>query len=85
VKVFDLAVLTPTPPEVQSFFALDAAFSGGVTVRAGDADGDGRADLTVGAGPGGGPHVKVLRGADLALLQSFFAFDPTFTGGVFVG
>jgi FG-GAP-like repeat len=47
-----------------------------------DFDGDGKADLVVGAGAGGGPHVRVLSGADGHELRSFFAYDPAFTGGV---
>src|SRR5207248_442428 len=71
--------------EVFSFFAFDPSFTGGVSVRAGDVNGDGRADVVTGAGAGGGPHVQVFSGVDLSVLQSFFAFDPSFTGGVFVG
>ena len=68
--------------ELASFFAYDPAFGGGVTVAAGDVDGDGRADIITGAGPGGGPHVKVFSGADLSELASFFAYDAAFGGGV---
>jgi hypothetical protein len=69
---------------LQSFFAYDATFTGGVTVAAGDVNGDGKADIVTGAGPGGGPHVKVFSGTDLTVLQSFFAYDQGFTGGIFV-
>src|ERR1043166_3529864 len=67
-----------------SFSAFDASFTGGVRVAVGDVNGDGTADIIAGAGPGGAPHVKVFSGKDQSLLQSFFAFDSTFTGGVFV-
>lgn len=80
VKVFDGV----TGIESQSFFAFGAAFSGGVTVAAGDVNGDGKDDIITGAGPGGGPHVKVFSGADGSELSSFFAFDAGFQGGVFV-
>ncbi|HEY8503087.1 MAG TPA: proprotein convertase P-domain-containing protein, partial [Gemmataceae bacterium] len=67
--------------ELQSFMAFDPAFRGGVTVAVGDVDGDGRADVIVGAGAGGGPHVKVFSGATNALIASFMAYDPSFRGG----
>jgi hypothetical protein len=68
--------------ELMSFMAYDPGFFGGVTVAAGDANGDGFADVIVGPGAGGGPHVRVFSGMDGSELLSFFAFDPGFTGGV---
>jgi hypothetical protein len=70
---------------VLSFFAYAATFRGGVTVAAGDLDGDGRADVTTGAGPGGGPHVRAFSGANGGAIRDFLAYDPGFLGGVFVG
>ncbi|MCA9071140.1 MAG: FG-GAP repeat protein, partial [Planctomycetaceae bacterium] len=68
-----------------SFFAYDAGFTGGVSVSAGDVDADGFDDVITGAGPGGGPHVKVFSGQNTNTeLASFFAYDAGFTGGVFV-
>jgi hypothetical protein len=70
-----------------SFAAYDPAFQGGVRLAACDFDGDGRADVLSVAGPGGAPHVRILKfspqGAFLADLASFFAYDPGFTGGLF--
>lgn len=71
-----------TGKQLLSFLAFDTSFRGGVYVGAGDVDGDGRADIVAGAGPGGGPHVKVFSGADGKLLRSFDAFAAGFTGGV---
>jgi hypothetical protein len=72
--------------EVLGFFAFDPGLRSGVRVAAGDVDGDGRAEIVVGAGPGGGPHVRVLAwsGAALEERASFFAYAPGFVGGVFV-
>jgi hypothetical protein len=81
VRVFDGGTLA----EVQSFFPYDPGARGGVLVGAVYANRDGRADLVTGAGPGGGPHVRVFDGGTLAELQGFFAYDPAFLGGVFVG
>lgn len=80
VKVFN----GNTGAELHSFFAYPANFSGGVRVAVGDINGDGRADIITGSGPGGGSHVKVFDGISLAEIRSFFAYAATFAGGVFV-
>jgi streptogramin lyase len=60
-----------------------AGFGGGVYVSAGDVNGDGFADIVVGAGAGGGPDVRVFSGANPAItLRDFFAYNTNFTGGV---
>jgi len=41
-------------------------------------------DLLTGAGPGGGPAVKVINGETGATTLAFFAFQQNFVGGVFV-
>jgi hypothetical protein len=69
--------------DLASFFAFDPAFSGGVNVAAGDFDGDGRVDLILGAGPGGGPHVVVVSGVDFSELDNFFVAGMT--GSITIG
>jgi Fungalysin metallopeptidase (M36)/Calx-beta domain/Fungalysin/Thermolysin Propeptide Motif/FG-GAP-like repeat/FG-GAP repeat len=69
---------------IRSFFAFSNSFTGGVTVAAGDVDGDGTADIIVGAGPGAGPHVKVFDGRTGQETASFFAYESGFRGGVTV-
>src|SRR5439155_19940268 len=66
---------------ISSFMAYEPGFPGGATVAVGDVDGDGRADVVTGAGPGGGPLVKVF---DIVgnLKSAFYAYDPGFAGGV---
>jgi uncharacterized delta-60 repeat protein len=78
VKVFDGV----TGKVLMDFMAFDPNFSGGVFVAAGDVNGDGHADIIAGADAGGGPEVQVFSGADGKVVQSFFAYDPSFLGGV---
>jgi uncharacterized protein YkwD len=66
------------------FYAFDPHFLGGVNIATGDVDGDGKADIIVGAGAGGGPEVEAFSGADNHVLYAFYAYDPHFTGGVSV-
>jgi uncharacterized repeat protein (TIGR01451 family) len=51
-----------------------------------DFDGDGVDEIVTGAGPSGGPHVRVLKvsGGTITELASFYAYDPKFPGGVSV-
>jgi membrane-associated phospholipid phosphatase len=80
VRLFDPATQT----QVRAFLAYDAGFRGGVRVAELDVNGDGVPDILTGAGPGGGPHVKLFDGRTGALLASFFAYNPAFSGGVSV-
>ena len=69
---------------VHSFYAYNAAFDDGIFVAVGDVNGDGYADIITGAGQGGGPHVQVFSGLNYSNIASFFAYNPSFTGGVSV-
>lgn len=69
------------------FFAFESTLRNGVFPSVGDIDGNGKADLIVGAGPGGGPRVTVFEGQALqsnqyTSLANFFAGDPANRGGV---
>lgn len=68
--------------ELGRFTPFDSSFQGGVYVASGDINGDGRGDVVVGAGTGAGPQVTVFTGAGLTPIMNFFAFDPSFRGGV---
>lgn len=80
VKVYDAT----SRALIFDFFAYDPSFLGGVRVAAGDVNGDGVPDIITVPGPGGGPLVQVFSSKDLAVLQSFNAYDPAFRGGLFV-
>ena len=80
VRAFDAA----TNEQLDTFFPYNPLFTGGVRVAVGDVNGDGVPDIITAAGPGGGPDVGVFSGADGSTLFHFFAFNPLFTGGVFV-
>jgi hypothetical protein len=71
---------------LSSFFPYPNGFQGGARVGAvQDVNGDGLVDIVTGAGPGGGPQVTVFDGSTLQVLDSLFAYSPSFPGGVFVG
>ncbi len=83
VRVFS-AAMNPLPV---SFYAYGATFRGGVDVAVGDVLPDVAGDeIVTAAGAGGGPHVRVfLADGSPAPGQAgsgFFAYGPTFTGGV---
>ena len=69
----------------------DPGFRGGARAAVADVTGDGRGDLVVAAGFGGGPRVSVWDGAsrgDGGLARhpfgDFFVFEPTLRNGVYV-
>ena len=84
VRVFDGASGVQADGPLGSFVAFEASFTGGVTVAAADVNRDGYADVIVAAGSGGGPRVRVLSGADGAVLADFFAADESMRLGLSV-
>ncbi|MFL5329702.1 MAG: FG-GAP repeat domain-containing protein [Gemmataceae bacterium] len=90
VKVYDGASINTisdpnalaNPNVLQSFYAFEPTFIGGVNVAAGDVNGDGFVDIVCGAGPSGGPKVVVYSGSDHSQLMNFYPFETTFAGGV---
>lgn len=69
---------------LQDFFAFNPSFRGGVDVAGADFNVDGFADIVVSAGPGGGPEVRVFDANTLNVLTQFYAYAPSFSGGVTV-
>lgn len=78
IQVFD-----PTTGNTRTFTPFPG-FHGEVHLATADLNADGVLDIVVGAGAGGGPHVKVFDGASGQETLSFYAYDPSFSGGVFV-
>ena len=87
VRIFDGASFR----QVADFFGIDDPdFRGGARAAVGDMNGDGKGDLIVAAGFGGGPRVAAFDGAQLGpqggpkLIADFFAFESSLTNGAFV-
>src|SRR5262245_15922266 len=81
---------SPTPTILDDFYAYDPNFDGGARVAVLDVNGDGKADISTGSGPGATALVRIFDGATGLQLQSspldiFLRFDLAVTGGVFVG
>lgn len=68
---------------VEEFYAYDEQFHGGVRLSVGDVDGDGEIEIVTGAGPSGGPQVRVFD-QEGNVESQFFAFDTGDRNGIFV-
>jgi len=79
VNLYDLTTGQPNGTAVPF-----PGFDGPVKVASGDLNNDGIAELVAGAGIGGGPAIAILNSQTGEILETFFAFSPAFTGGVFV-
>jgi len=66
-----------------SFMAYEPSFGGGVRVAVGDVNGDGRADIIAGAGPGRPAAVRVFDAATGAQLSDVLPYG-TSSAGLFV-
>jgi hypothetical protein len=79
VKAFD----GQTGALIASFYAFDAGLRSGLSVAAGDVNGDGRAEIIVCPEANAPAHVKVFT-AGGQVYASFYAFAPAFVGGATV-
>jgi len=69
-----------------SFFAYSTGFLGGVRVAVCNLYNDGAPEEIVTApGPGGGPHVRLFSRDGNSISPGFMAYNPGFSGGVYVG
>ena len=78
VKVMDARTMR----DLQSYYAFSRDYTFGVSVAAGDVNGDGHPDVLVGAGVGGSPQFRVFDGVTGGLIRDSMAFSPEFTGGI---
>jgi hypothetical protein len=71
-----------TDAALATFDAFEDTFTGGVTVSAGDLDGDGKAEVVAAAGNLGGPRVQAFDGTTGTPTLNFFAYDESERNGV---
>lgn len=67
------------------FFAYEEHLRIGVNMAVGDVDGDGKAEIITGAGPGGGPHIRIFNRKGKLINPGFFAYSTDDRSGVLVG
>jgi len=69
------------PPQQDDEFLPFGEFSGGTSVSVGNFNISNNGEFVAGAGPGGGPHVRIMDLNDKP-LGAFYAYDENFRGGV---
>ncbi|MFA5131345.1 MAG: S8 family serine peptidase [Patescibacteria group bacterium] len=69
---------------LKQFLAFNKNWQGGVNLTAGDIDNDGINEIALGANPGAAPHVRIFDNSG-NLLESFYAWEAGFSGGVNLG
>ena len=77
----DVRVYRADGTDYATFTAYTTNFQGGVRVNAEDLDGDGIPEIVTGAGPTGGPHVRVFKPYG-AVISEFFAYAMDSDKGV---
>ncbi len=80
VRIFDGA----TGLLIREFAPYAPTFGGGVYLASADVNGDGKAEILTGAGPSGGPHVRLFDGVTGNIISQSFVYNSGFTGGVHV-
>jgi large repetitive protein len=72
----DVMVGLSNPERLTSdFVAFEDSYRNGSFIATGDVNGDGNADLAFGGGPGGGPRVRLIDGAELLARKDLRSLD----------
>jgi len=81
IRIYEYSPVSRDFRMKNQFFAYAFGFRGGVSLATGDIDNDGIKEIITGAGPTGGPHVRIFdhRGN---YKNDFFAASTRFRGGV---
>lgn len=69
---------------IAQWLAYSGNFQGGVSVAAGDFNGDGVDEIVTAPGTSGGAQIKFFDGKGKPIGKSFFAFDPGEKGGAYL-
>lgn len=70
--------------DVISSFNAFGSVESGASIALGDVDSDGADEIIVGAGPGGGPQIRVFETNGSAKSIQFFAFHQSYRDGIMV-
>ena len=76
----DVKIFSMSGKLKNSFSPYGGKFNGGVSVAAGDVNGDGMMEIVTVPLSAGGPHVRIFN-ANGQALTNFFAFDESYHGG----
>ncbi len=68
----------------KQFLAYGKNWQGGFNINAGDINNDGISEIITGAYPGAAPHIRIFNNNG-TLLESFYAYEESFNGGVNIG
>ena len=81
LKIENIRIFNMKGDVLDQFFAYDKNFHGGVNIASGDINNDNFDEIITGAGSLGSPHVRIFK-ENGTLINSFFAFENEFEGGI---
>ncbi|MDZ7798769.1 MAG: FG-GAP-like repeat-containing protein [Patescibacteria group bacterium] len=81
IRIYEYSPIKRNFVMKKQFFAYAFGFRGGVSLATGDIDNDGLKEIITGAGPSGGPHIRIFDHQG-HYKNDFFAASTRFRGGV---